>query len=444
MTKLIKFERLLCILCTGLLLSFGGITTSALPVGLGSVRVAAAESSASMLDGFNRVGPALGTDWSSATSTIVNNQLVGGPNDQTYWQTVFGADQWVSVKIVQIPGCENLNLFLKATGSSRASGMVSIAYNKCASPKLIIYSFNPRLTNWSPFNGANVTVNAGDVLSARVQANHAVMVYLNGTAVVSDVLLTENAGFDVGRVGQIGLGTSSSAVILDDFDGGTFSGTLPTPAPTSTSAPTQTPAPTQIATNTPAATPTQTSTRPPPTSTPAPTQTATSAATATQVPQPTQTATRIPFTSTPAPAQTATSAPTLTKTPTPAQTATSAPILTKTPTPAQTAASAPTLTKTPTPAQTAASAPTLTKTPTPAQAATSTATPTKTATPIRPGAKTVTPTPIAPHTPTATPTPDGTTTPHPAATNTATRPAPLSFLNKIFIPLFEVAELGAD
>lgn len=203
-----------------------------------------------VLDDFNRPGPTLGPDWSSAKSTIANNQLTGDADELLYWKTTFGSDQWVSVKVVHLTGCNSVDLLLKARDNALASGLVRVNYHNCASPKLTIYSYNPRLSNWSPFNGANITLKTGDVLSARAQANHAVTVYLNGAVITSDVLLTENAGFDVGRNGQIGLGVSSSDVIVDDFDGGNLDSTgilTPTPRSTATIARTPTPAPTQQA-----------------------------------------------------------------------------------------------------------------------------------------------------------------------------------------------------
>ena len=138
-----------------------------------------------------------------------------------YWQQTFGTDQWVSVKMKQITGCNGFGLLLKASGNSTAGGLVNVSYNRCASPKLIIYSFSPLSNNWVQFGGAVVTLSAGDVLKARVQANGLVSVYYNGTLLVSTTLPSANAGFDTGRAGQIGLATSNATVILDDFDGGT-------------------------------------------------------------------------------------------------------------------------------------------------------------------------------------------------------------------------------
>ena len=243
-----------------------GITPLSTP--LRTAHVNMLSSSGNVLDDFNRPGPTLGSDWSSARSTIVNNQLTGGADDLLYWKSVFGSDQWVSVKVVNLTGCNSVDLLLKARDNALANGLVRVSYHSCASPKLTIYSYNPRLSNWSPFNGANVVLKAGDVLSARAQANHTVTVYLNGAVIASDVLLTENAGFDVGRSGQIGLGIGSSDVIVDDFDGGN----LDSKGTTTTTA-TLTPVPTAPTKNTPTPTPTPrgtaTITRTP---TPAPTQ----------------------------------------------------------------------------------------------------------------------------------------------------------------------------
>ena len=426
MKKQTVFQRVSRILCLSLLIPVSIGLIGILPNQPGKSGIAAAQSlaTAAVLDSFDRPGAALGSNWSSAGSTIANNQLVGGANDYLFWQTAFSADQWVSVKVIQIPTCNSIDLLLKASGNTKENGLVRINYHSCATPKLIIYTYNTTLKNWTPFKSAVMTLNTGDVFSARVQPNRVVSVFLNGGFVVSDTLPPENAGFETARAGQIGLFTSSNAVILDDFDGGSYDGTGATPVPTSTSAPTQTPLPsstppptqtplpTQVATNTSIPTLAPTATQPP-----APTQTAIAPAAATKTPVPTQTAISAPTTQPPAPTQTAVVPAAPTKTPVPTQTAISAATATKTPVPTQTAIGAATATKTPVPTQTAIGAATATKT----------LTPSKTATPIRPGAKTATPA--------QTLTPTQTQTPIPIPST-----GPLAFLKVVFIPYVQVSE----
>ena len=203
------------------------------PQGLGLHQVAAADPGATqgVLDNFNHAGPELGSNWSSTGSAVVNNQLIGDADSQIFWQPSFGASQWASIKVVQLPRCNRLDLVLKARNNAQSNGLVDVVYSNCGSPNLLIYSYNPKYGHHSPFAGTTVMLGAGDIFSVSVYANHIVTVFINGTPVLTDVLATENAGFDVGRSGQIGLGTSSSAVVLDDFDGGNLSGPLPpTPA----------------------------------------------------------------------------------------------------------------------------------------------------------------------------------------------------------------------
>ena len=220
------------------LLILAGITL-AHPAANASVRAAPKN----VLDDFNRPGPELGSNWSKTTSTLVNNQLMGvaggGPEAWFFWKTGFSADQWVSVKLVQLTGCNRLALLLKATGDTHTNGMVRVDYHSCATPKLIVYSYNPELKNWTPFKNAVGNLNAGDIFSAQVQSNSVVKVFINGALVLSDVLPKENAGFAVGQAGQIGLSLSSDAVIVDDFEGGNLgSSTLvPTTIPAKTATP---------------------------------------------------------------------------------------------------------------------------------------------------------------------------------------------------------------
>ncbi len=227
-------QRAVRVLCVGLV---SLITTSLLvasPGRLGLHKAAANDPSAihNVLDDFNRAGPELGSNWSGSTATITNNQLKGDTDSQFYWQQAFGVNQWASVKIVRLPRCNRIDLFLKASSNTHTSGLVDVSYDTCATPQLLIYSYNPKFGHHSPFNGTNVALGEGDVLSASVHSNHVVTVFINGIEVLSDVLATENAGFDVGRAGQIGLGISSSAVVLDDFDGGGLDGPIPpTPSP---------------------------------------------------------------------------------------------------------------------------------------------------------------------------------------------------------------------
>ena len=173
-----------------------------------------------VLDNFNRAGPALGSDWAGTGPTLADNQLKGGSKATIFWKKSFGENQWTSLRIVQMSGCDDeVSIFLKANGNTRENGMVNVSYNPCASPKLNIYTYNPTLKNWSPFNGADVTIRAGDILSAQVQSNRRVTVFVNGVKKVTDTLHTANAGFDVARAGQIGISTSNAHVIVDDFDG---------------------------------------------------------------------------------------------------------------------------------------------------------------------------------------------------------------------------------
>ena len=174
------------------------------------------------MDNFNRTGPGLGANWVGSGPTIVGNQLVGGADASIFWQPAFGTDQYASVKIIQLNGCDGIGLLLKASGNTPASGLVFVGYNRCGYPKISIYGYNPTWGGYAPFGGGNVpTFTPGDVLSARMQANGLVSVFYNSTLVASATLDAGNAGFDTGRPGQIGLTTSSSAVIVDDFNGGT-------------------------------------------------------------------------------------------------------------------------------------------------------------------------------------------------------------------------------
>jgi hypothetical protein len=184
-----------------------------------------------VLDDFNRPGPQLGSNWSGTTAALDGNQLKGEANGLIYWQQSFGVSQHASVKIVQLPRCSGIDLILKASDNELTNGLIDVSYNTCASPKLLIYSYNPKYGHHSPFAGLDVALGPGDVFSASVHANHVVTVFINGEEVLRDVLASANAGFDVGRAGQIGLGLSSDAVVLDDFDGGSLDGTLP-PIPT--------------------------------------------------------------------------------------------------------------------------------------------------------------------------------------------------------------------
>ena len=189
-----------------------------------------------VLDNFNRSGPALGSNWLGSGPTIASNQLNGDTDATIYWKESYGENQWASLKIVQMDGCDEVGISLKAIANTHTNGIVNVRYNACATPNLIIYTYNPNLNNWSPFNGSNVTISAGDVISVLVQSNRMVTVYVNGIQKVSDILHTENAGFDIARTGQIGLSTSSKHIIVDDFDGG--NGDAPNPSSEPTSVPT--------------------------------------------------------------------------------------------------------------------------------------------------------------------------------------------------------------
>jgi|GEM_PF-1492408 len=224
-----------------------------------------------VLDNFNRANGAIGNNWSGNTSgfSINANQLdVGAGDVRLWWNTAFGADQEVFVKLTNIDtAASEIDLLLKsqsATGYN--NGLIEVWYEPSQQTvKVVTYASGQ---GWVEY-GAPISVNFanGDVFGARATANGQVEVYRNGSLLgARDVSAWPHAT----KGGYIGLWIiNGSATLLDDFGGGNLGAggatATATAAPaTATTVPTQTSVPTQTnvpATSTTAATVTSTATR---------------------------------------------------------------------------------------------------------------------------------------------------------------------------------------
>jgi len=191
-----------------------------------------ANISTGILDNFNRTNGSIGNNWSGNTSgyAIAANQLDVGSTEDIYWNVEsFGTNQEAFVTLTAIdPNATEIGLVLKAQSNAGiGTGEIEVLY-KPSGNYVQVWTYHSA-GGWIQ-RGTNlpVTFAAGDQFAAIAKANGDVEAYRNGiflgTRNVSAWPYYSNSGY-------IGLfNISASATILDDFGGGTASGS-PTATP---------------------------------------------------------------------------------------------------------------------------------------------------------------------------------------------------------------------
>jgi glycosyl hydrolase family 114 len=190
--------------------------------------------STGLLDNFDRSDGPVGSNWSGTTSgyTIAGNQLDVNLGADIYWSpSLFGVDQeaYVTLSTIDTNAAE-IDLILKSQSSTAvAPGQIQVVY-KPSNNSVTIWTYSTS-TGWQQQGTSmSATFINSDVLGARALSNGQVEVYKNSTLLgsrsVTSWLYYANGGY----IGLFHL--TASNTLLDNFGGGTLSGS-PTLTPTS-------------------------------------------------------------------------------------------------------------------------------------------------------------------------------------------------------------------
>jgi len=177
-----------------------------------------------VLDEFNRKNGRLGRSWSGAKRgyRIVDQQVhvrQGGP---IYWKPgILAADQQAFIPFAHVdPAGLKQGLLLKVQDKANnpqswRKGAISVFYS-AREGKVGIKSSIPR-QKWKTLVKFDATLQDGDQLGGRAEADGMVRAYVNGVEIGS-----VNAGsFFAGKGGRIGMWfTDAEDAVLDDFGGG--------------------------------------------------------------------------------------------------------------------------------------------------------------------------------------------------------------------------------
>lgn len=172
-----------------------------------------------VLDDFNRMGPALGAQWSGETAEFsLKEQALWCENcvGAVLWDEPFGERQEVFATFQGFDNDANeINLVLKAKGSSTCD-LVEVLYSPAMTSVRIAYCAE---NQWFDLDETPLLLEPGDRFGARAYADGKVEIFHNATRVTTyDV---SDFPFKFGRIGVNGV-ASDNGLTWDDFGGGDF------------------------------------------------------------------------------------------------------------------------------------------------------------------------------------------------------------------------------
>jgi len=180
--------------------------------------------STNTIDNFNRSNGSIGSNWSGDTSgyAIVSNKLDVGTSNDIYWTSIQGVNQEAFITLSTIDSSASEQGIILKSQSLNAGGQafIEILYSPSGHyVQVWTYYFG----SWTQ-HGANISVTFvnGDQLGARASANGDVEVYRNTSLLATRNVSAWPYSANAGYIGIFNMGASSA--ILDDFGGGTMSG----------------------------------------------------------------------------------------------------------------------------------------------------------------------------------------------------------------------------
>ncbi len=216
------------------------------PVSVAGVALQSSFPSTGVLDDFDRSNGSIGSNWSGTTSgyAIAGNRLDVNSGGDIYWNVSYlGVNQEAYVTLTTIDqNADEIALVLKAqSGASMDPGQIAVVYEP-ASNSVGVWTF----TTSSGWQQQGTSINSpyvnGDTFGARALATGQVEVYRNATLLGSRNVTGWAYYAYAGYIGLFHLNASNT--VLENFGGGTMSGS-PTLTPTTTA-----PTPTITATTT--------------------------------------------------------------------------------------------------------------------------------------------------------------------------------------------------
>lgn len=195
-------------------------------IGRQTVRVNIDVLCGKVLDNFNRPDGRLGPNWRGSDGGLggyfVRDEMLdverGGP---IYWRNeTFGPNQDACITLEEIdPHGQHHSVLLKVQGNSWRRGAIAVFYETITGPRptVGIETYVPR-RGWETLASIPMTLENGDQLGGRAEADGTVRAYVNGVEVLkvkADEFVDKG-----GRVGMWFFVTADS--ILDDFAGGNF------------------------------------------------------------------------------------------------------------------------------------------------------------------------------------------------------------------------------
>ncbi len=171
----------------------------------------------SLLDDFERLGPAAGENWIGASDAYSLSEGTITCQDCTgaaLWVAPFGADQEVYAALTAFDlAAHEINLILRAQSDAYCD-QVEVLYSPLELHVNVAYCTE---YNWVPLEPTSMVLAAGDQLGARVHADGTLEIFVNGVVKVTyDVSAFP---YTSGRIGLNGL-TTNATLAWDDFGGG--------------------------------------------------------------------------------------------------------------------------------------------------------------------------------------------------------------------------------
>lgn len=179
----------------------------------------------SVLDNFNRADGVIGAAWSGDTGalqySVASNKLDVLTGGLITWNAgKFGADQEVFLTYSTIDtDAGEVDLVLKQQTAGNGDELIEVLYSH-ANTRVEVWTNDTPTTGWTQ-RGANITgitLAAGDVFGASVDAAGFVRVYVNGTEIGNRDCSAWPHYAGTGFIGIWAL--SAGDAILDDFGGG--------------------------------------------------------------------------------------------------------------------------------------------------------------------------------------------------------------------------------
>jgi CSLREA domain-containing protein len=177
-----------------------------------------------ILDNFNRANGKLGANWQGRVSTgeyrIYGQRVDVVQGGLAYWYQSFGATQEAYMRLSAIdPKGRHHTLALKVNGANGGNGAILVSYD-AVGRQIVIEALAPG-KGWRTVGTIPITMQNGDILGARANADGTVEVYVNCVRIGGGDTRPVTGNTYVGKGGRIGVWFhNTGGAFFDDFGGG--------------------------------------------------------------------------------------------------------------------------------------------------------------------------------------------------------------------------------